>query len=158
MPRLLHYFSVLIGSLIVLLFTACATTAPVQEMSNARQTIQAAIEAGAEIHAPDPKGIEVYRDKLVLYGCGDFLNDYEGIGGYELFRSELTLMYFATVDYTSGRLLRLDLTPMRVHRFRLERARDGDARWLEAMLNREGRELGTRVQRKPDNALTLRWG
>ena len=105
-----------------------------------------------------PKGIEVYRDKLVLYGCGDFLNDYEGIGGYELFRSELTLMYFATVDYTSGRLLRLDLTPMRVHRFRLERARDGDARWLEAMLNREGRELGTRVQRKPDNALTLRWG
>lgn len=52
MPRLLHYFSVLIGSLIVLLFTACATTAPVQEMSNARQTIQAAVEAGAEIHAP----------------------------------------------------------------------------------------------------------
>jgi len=37
----------------LLLFTACATTAPVQEMSNARQTIQAAIEAGAEIHAPD---------------------------------------------------------------------------------------------------------
>ena len=52
MPRLLHYFSVLIGSLIVLLFIACATTAPVQEMSNARQTIQAAVEAGAEIHAP----------------------------------------------------------------------------------------------------------
>jgi len=52
MPRLLHHFSVLIGSLIVLLFTACATTAPVQEMSNARQTIQAAVEAGAEIHAP----------------------------------------------------------------------------------------------------------
>jgi len=52
MPRLLHHFSVLIGSLIVLLFVACATTAPVQEMSNARQTIQAAVEAGAEIHAP----------------------------------------------------------------------------------------------------------
>ena len=37
----------------LLLITACATTAPVQEMSNARQTIQAAVEAGAEIHAPD---------------------------------------------------------------------------------------------------------
>ena len=37
----------------LLLFTACTTTAPVQEMSNARQTIQAAVEAGAEVHAPD---------------------------------------------------------------------------------------------------------
>jgi hypothetical protein len=24
---------------------------------------------------------EVYRDRLILYGCGDLLNDYEGIGG-----------------------------------------------------------------------------
>lgn len=36
-----------------MLITACATTAPVQEMSNARQTIQAAVEAGAETHASD---------------------------------------------------------------------------------------------------------
>jgi hypothetical protein len=25
----------------------------------------------------------VYRGKLILYGCGDFIDDYEGIGGYE---------------------------------------------------------------------------
>ncbi len=37
----------------MLLISACATTAPVQEMSNARQTIQAAVEAGAETYAPD---------------------------------------------------------------------------------------------------------
>jgi poly-gamma-glutamate capsule biosynthesis protein CapA/YwtB (metallophosphatase superfamily) len=30
--------------------------------------------------------IEGYRDRLILYGCGDFLNDYEGIKGYEEFR------------------------------------------------------------------------
>ena len=54
MPRLLHHPFLLISSFfIVLLFTACAATAPVQEMSNARQTIQAAVEAGAETHAPD---------------------------------------------------------------------------------------------------------
>ncbi len=29
------------------------------------------------------KGIEVYKGKLILYGCGDFLNDYEGISGHE---------------------------------------------------------------------------
>jgi Bacterial capsule synthesis protein PGA_cap len=26
-----------------------------------------------------PKGVEVYRQMRILYGCGDFLNDYEGI-------------------------------------------------------------------------------
>lgn len=52
MHRLLHQFPTLISSLVLLLLTACATTAPVQEMSNARQTIQAAVDAGAEIHAP----------------------------------------------------------------------------------------------------------
>ncbi len=26
------------------------------------------------------KAFEVYKGKLILYGCGDFLNDYEGIG------------------------------------------------------------------------------
>ncbi|MCL4799762.1 MAG: CapA family protein [Burkholderiales bacterium] len=105
-----------------------------------------------------PKGIEVHRDKLILYGCGDFLNDYEGIGGYEAFRAELTLMYFPTVDAASGRLLRLALTPMRVRRFRLERASDEAARWLAAMLGREGKKLGTRVERESGGTLALRWG
>jgi len=44
-----------------------------------------------------PKAIEVYNGRLILYGCGDFLNDYEGITGYEEFRGDLTLMYFAAL-------------------------------------------------------------
>jgi poly-gamma-glutamate capsule biosynthesis protein CapA/YwtB (metallophosphatase superfamily) len=28
-----------------------------------------------------PIGLEVYKGKLVIYGCGDFINDYEGISG-----------------------------------------------------------------------------
>ncbi len=52
MLRLLHLFPTLTSSLALLLLAACATTAPVQEMSNARQTIQAAVDAGAETHAP----------------------------------------------------------------------------------------------------------
>jgi poly-gamma-glutamate capsule biosynthesis protein CapA/YwtB (metallophosphatase superfamily) len=30
-----------------------------------------------------PRAIEICRDRLILYGCGDFLNDYGGIRGYE---------------------------------------------------------------------------
>jgi poly-gamma-glutamate synthesis protein (capsule biosynthesis protein) len=35
------------------------------------------------------KGIEVYKDRLIIYGAGDFLNDYKGIPGYEEFRDDL---------------------------------------------------------------------
>jgi Bacterial capsule synthesis protein PGA_cap len=33
---------------------------------------------GHSSHHPRP--VEVYRDKLILYGCGDLITDYEGIG------------------------------------------------------------------------------
>ena len=60
-----------------------------------------------------PKGMEVYRRRLILYGCGDLLNDYEGIPGYEAFRSDLALMYFTECDATTGELLALTLQPAR---------------------------------------------
>ncbi len=103
------------------------------------------------------KAIEVYRDKLILHGCGDFINDYEGIGGYESFRPELSLMYFPTLEAATGRLLRMRLAPMRMRGFRLGRAADADSRWLERTLNREGRALGTRVEPGANGGLELRW-
>jgi poly-gamma-glutamate capsule biosynthesis protein CapA/YwtB (metallophosphatase superfamily) len=104
-----------------------------------------------------PKGIEVYRDKAILYGCGDFLNDYEGIGGYEAFRSDLGLMYFPTLNAATGKLTHFTLTPTRIRHFRVNRADERDARWLGDLLNREGGSLGTRVERQSDGMLALRW-
>jgi hypothetical protein len=46
--------------------------------------------------------LEVYRGKLIVYGAGDFLNDYEGITGAEDYRGDLTLMYFPTFDSKTG--------------------------------------------------------
>ncbi|HUL42015.1 MAG TPA: CapA family protein, partial [Burkholderiales bacterium] len=57
------------------------------------------------------KGIEVYRERPIIYGCGDFLNDYEGIGGHEAYRSDLSLMYFPVVDAATGKLLQFSVTP-----------------------------------------------
>lgn len=102
------------------------------------------------------KGIEVYRGRPILYGCGDLLNDYEGISGQEEFRNDLVLAYLVAFD-SSGSLSSLEMTPFRIRRFRLERARREDAEWLRATLDREGRGLGTRVERKDDDTLTLRW-
>jgi poly-gamma-glutamate capsule biosynthesis protein CapA/YwtB (metallophosphatase superfamily) len=104
-----------------------------------------------------PKGIEVYRDKPIIYGCGDFLNDYEGISGHERYRGDLSLMYFASMDTSDGRLASLQITPLRMRRFSLHRVSPTDAKWLEAVLNREGRALGTRIERNADNTLAVRW-
>jgi poly-gamma-glutamate capsule biosynthesis protein CapA/YwtB (metallophosphatase superfamily) len=103
------------------------------------------------------KGIEVYRGKPILYGCGDLIDDYEGIGGYETFRAGLGLMYFPAFDRATGKLLRLSLTPTRIRHFRVERAADSEIVWLQETLNREGRALGTRVGRRPDDRLAVLW-
>ncbi len=100
-----------------------------------------------------PKGIEVHRERPIVYGCGDFITDYEGIGGREEFRPELSLMYFPTLDADSGRLLKLALTPMRLRRMRLERAAQGDVAWLCDALEK----LGTRLEPQADRTLSLRW-
>jgi poly-gamma-glutamate capsule biosynthesis protein CapA/YwtB (metallophosphatase superfamily) len=92
-----------------------------------------------------PKGIEVYRGRLILYGCGDLLNDYEGISGQAEFRSELVLMYFPELA-SSGALAALSMAPMRVRRFRLQRATAEEAAWLAQTLDRESREFGSRVE------------
>jgi len=103
------------------------------------------------------KGIEVYKGKLIIYGSGDLLNDYEGIGGHEQYRADLSLMYFASVDPATGRLVRLQMTPTQIRHLRINRADASDALWLKHMLNREGRKLGTRVELNPDNSLVLEW-
>ena len=102
-------------------------------------------------------GIEVYRDRPILYGCGDFINDYEGIGGHESFRGDLSLMYFVTLSPATGRLAGLRMIPTTMRKFRVNRASRVDAEWLGQTLNREGKAFGTRVVFKENTVLDLRW-
>ena len=44
-----------------------------------------------------------------------------------------------------------------IRNFRLNAVTDEDARWLEAMLNREGKPFGTRVELGEGNSLTVKW-
>jgi poly-gamma-glutamate synthesis protein (capsule biosynthesis protein) len=90
------------------------------------------------------KGIEVHHGHLILYGCGDLLTDYEGITGYEAYRGDLGLMYFANIDDDNA-LVGLDMVPTRMHRFRITEADSQDTRWLATTLTRSGETLGTSV-------------
>jgi poly-gamma-glutamate synthesis protein (capsule biosynthesis protein) len=104
-----------------------------------------------------PKAIEVYHGKLILYGCGDVIDDYEGISGYEDYRDDLVLMYFPTVSAVSGALCSLEMVPFRICKFRLQKADHSEAAWLAATLSREGRSLGTRLDLQADGTLRLSW-
>ena len=103
------------------------------------------------------KGIEVYQHRLILYGCGDFINDYEGIRGYEEYRGDLSLMYFVTIDPSNGKLVRLEMIPTQMRRFRVNRASNRDTLWLKGILNREGKRLGTRVIQDRNDVLRIKW-
>lgn len=103
------------------------------------------------------QAIEVHAGKLILYGCGDFLDDYEGIRGYEGYRDDLVLMYLPTVCLTDGTLERLDMVPFQIRKMRLSRAAPRDAEWLADLLTREGGRYGTLVRLLPDGSLTLEW-
>jgi poly-gamma-glutamate synthesis protein (capsule biosynthesis protein) len=101
------------------------------------------------------KAIEVHRGKLILYGCGDFIDDYEGISGYEEFRDDLVLMYFPTVRIENGTLADLEMVPLQIRNMRLHRASPADARWLAHILNRESEKFGGRVRIGDDQVLRL---
>jgi poly-gamma-glutamate synthesis protein (capsule biosynthesis protein) len=101
--------------------------------------------------------IEVYRNRLILYGCGDFIHDYEGIRGYEEFRNDLAVMYFATIDPASGELARLGMVPMQIRKFSLHRAGTADVRWLEHRITEISARFGCSLERAGDDSLVLRW-
>ncbi len=105
-----------------------------------------------------PKAIEVYRNQLILYGCGDSLNDYEGIRGYEEYRDDLALMYFADIDLANGNLHGLEIVPLQIRRFQLVRPSKEDISWMQQTLDRESRKFGAGVMLHPDDGrLSLSW-
>jgi poly-gamma-glutamate capsule biosynthesis protein CapA/YwtB (metallophosphatase superfamily) len=70
--------------------------------------------------------IEVYRNKVLIYGCGDFIDDYEGIRGREEFREDLVSMCVTTVRLADGALACLETVPLPIGNMRLNPVSDTD--------------------------------
>jgi poly-gamma-glutamate synthesis protein (capsule biosynthesis protein) len=103
------------------------------------------------------KAIEVYRSRLILYGCGDFIDDYEGISGYEKYRNDLVLMYFPTMSAGNGAVTALDMVPLQIGNMRLNHVSPPDRAWVLERLNRECARFRSRVGPRADGTLQLRW-
>ena len=109
---------------------------------------------GHSSHHPRP--IEVYRGKLVLYGCGDLVNDYEGIAGWADYRDDLRLLYLPRLDPGTHDLKELRMVPLQARQMRLHHASARDAEWLRGVLHKVSRRFGSRVDLDPDGGLVLR--
>lgn len=102
------------------------------------------------------KGLEVYRQRLIIYGCGDLLNDYEGIDGHAAYRGELGLLYFADLTY-DGRLSALELLPTRQRQLSIHRAKGADRQWLQDTLQRESAQFACTVRPTSESSFALVW-
>lgn len=124
---------------------------PTEHRAFAHRLVDGGVDVvhGHSSHHPRP--IEIYRDRLILYGCGDFVDDYEGIQGYEEYRDDLRPMYFAALD--DGRLTSLRIVVLQARQLRLHRASLADAAWLHGTLDRISRPFGTRVALHDDGTL-----
>jgi poly-gamma-glutamate capsule biosynthesis protein CapA/YwtB (metallophosphatase superfamily) len=126
---------------------------PAEQSRFARWLIEEGIEIihGHSSHHVRP--IEIYEERLILHGCGDFINDYESIAGYETFRDDLALMYFVRIDLALGRLTHVRFVPMQIRKFCLNHVSVADASWLRDLLKR----LGVQARLETDNSITLAW-
>jgi len=109
---------------------------------------------GHSSHHPLP--VEVYRGKLILYGCGDLINDYEGIAGrQDGLRSDLGCLYLATLVPQTGQWLDLEIVPLRLCRFRLRHADAAERDELLARFNPPQAAFGSRVEAGADGRWRL---
>ncbi|MEA3405774.1 MAG: CapA family protein [Pseudomonadota bacterium] len=129
---------------------------PPEQINFAHQLIDhAAVDVIHGHSSHHVKGIEIYQGKPILYGCGDFLNDYEGIGHYEAYRGDLALMYFLDMNPTTGKLQRLHCIPTQTKHFQIHRAPPKEADWLSAVVTRECAKFDVTVNRNADHSLTI---
>jgi poly-gamma-glutamate capsule biosynthesis protein CapA/YwtB (metallophosphatase superfamily) len=131
---------------------------PVDHVEFAHRLVDGGVDIVHGHSSHHARSVEVYRRRLILYGCGDLIDDYEGIGGYGKFRGDLRVLYFATVEPATGQLVQLRMAPMQARQMRLHHASSEDAEELRAILERIGRDVGSRYGRATDGMLELRIG
>ncbi|WP_090140801.1 CapA family protein [Limnohabitans sp. DM1] len=110
---------------------------------------------GHSSHHPRP--IEIYQGKLILYGCGDLINDYEGIDMHEPGNLGMAALFFANISNRTGELLRLEMCPWQLKKFRLVRADDNYEEAFRTLFNDKSSAFKTRMQVQTPGVWTLSW-
>jgi len=110
---------------------------------------------GHSSHHPLP--MEVIEGKLVLHGCGDLINDYEGITPHTAHRADLVCLYGVTLDRATGRLVRLEIVPLQLRRFQLKHPPTALRQWLHHVLADGCEAMGTRIEVDSQGRWNVHW-
>ncbi len=117
-----------------------------------REHVEAArrlIDAGAGAvfgHSPHiTRAVELHRGRPVLYGCGDFVNDY-AVDGVE--RNDWSFIW--ALDYAGADLQRVLLIPTVIRRFQARLAREAERAAILARMRDLCAALGTAAREIPD--------
>lgn len=98
------------------------------------------------------QGVEMYHGKVIIYGCGDFVDDYAVHADYRNDLGAVWRVFVREGDMESGRnglvLDRLEIFPTRIERFRamLLGVGDRDHGWVRQKIEVLSLDLGTVVR------------
>ncbi|GBF99365.1 hypothetical protein Rsub_12169 [Raphidocelis subcapitata] len=118
---------------------------PREQRAFARALVDGGVDVVHGHSSHHARGFEVYRGRLITYGCGDLISDYEGISNAsvearyppESHRDDVGLLWYADVGVGGGALAGLTLTPTRLRHLRLEPPEPGDWDYIQSTMDRE---------------------
>ncbi|KIW93775.1 uncharacterized protein Z519_05090 [Cladophialophora bantiana CBS 173.52] len=99
------------------------------------------------------QGVEIYKGKLVVYGCGDFVDDY---AVDPKFRNDLSAAWRVSLGEKTEKegkseleVRRLEVFPNRIERFhaQLLQKDDPDHEWVEHIFRKLCHRFGTKVEK-----------
>jgi poly-gamma-glutamate capsule biosynthesis protein CapA/YwtB (metallophosphatase superfamily) len=93
------------------------------------------------------QGVEIYKKKLIIYGCGDFVDDYAVV---REFRNDLSALWRVIVSEEDDKLQikRLEVFPNKIKNFQASLLNRGENNheWLTKRFRELCSEMGTKVQ------------
>jgi poly-gamma-glutamate capsule biosynthesis protein CapA/YwtB (metallophosphatase superfamily) len=104
------------------------------------------IDVGADVYWGHsnhmPQGIEIYKDKAILYDCGDFIDDYAVDRHY---RNDLSFLFNLSLE--NSVVNNIELIPTSIYDFRVSTASAGEADLVMGRMVERCHRLGTKCVR-----------
>lgn len=99
------------------------------------------------------QGIEVYKGKPIIYGCGDFVDDY---AVDEHYRNDNGSLYVVNLDPATLQFRSLYVYPTFIEAFQARRALGEDYKWIVHTMTKLCRRLNTKVvENKEEHRLEI---
>lgn len=95
------------------------------------------------------QGVEKYHGKLIIYGCGDFVDDYALVPEY---RNDLSGIWRVSIEESEDgetlRLRSLEMYPTKIESFTARRlySYEKDSQWVRQRVKMLSQELGTHAE------------